>query len=142
MMAARQLRRATFSGDQSMLKKILTVCALLYAGATLAAVDANQASAAELDSIKGIGPGLSGKILDERKKAPFKDWNDLIARVNGVGATSAAKYSTQGLTVNGSAFSGAAAAPAKAGKAAEGMKPAPAATSTSEPMKEAGAAKK
>ncbi len=125
-----------------MLKKILTVCALLYAGATLAAVDANQASAAELDSIKGIGPGLSGKILDERKKAPFKDWNDLIARVNGVGATSAAKYSTQGLTVNGSAFSGAAAAPAKAGKAAEGMKPAPAATSTSEPMKEAGAAKK
>lgn len=125
-----------------MLKKILTVCALLYAGATLAAVDANQASAAELDSIKGIGPGLSGKILDERKKAPFKHWNDLIARVNGVGATSAAKYSTQGLTVNGSAFSGAAAAPAKAGKAAEGMKPAPAATSTSEPMKEAGAAKK
>ncbi len=127
-----------------MLKKILTVCALLYAGATLAAVDANQASAAELDSIKGIGPGLSGKILDERKKAPFKDWNDLIARVNGVGATSAAKYSAQGLTVNGSAFSGAAAAPAKAGKAAEGMKPAPAATSTStsEPMKEAGAAKK
>ena len=125
-----------------MLKKILTVCALLYAGATLAAVDANQASAAELDSIKGIGPGLSGKILDERKKAPFKDWNDLIARVNGVGATSAAKYSTQGLTVNGSAFSGAAAAPAKAGKAAEGMKPAPAATSTSEPMKEAGVAKK
>ena len=90
-----------------MLKKILTVFTLLYAAATFAAVDANQASAAELDSIKGIGPGLSGKIMDERKKAPFKDWNDLITRVNGVGATSAAKYSNQGLTVNGSAFNAA-----------------------------------
>lgn len=94
-----------------MLKKIFMFLTLLYAAATFAAVDANQATAAELDSIKGIGPVLSGKIMDERKKAPFKDWNDMIARVNGVGATSAAKYSGQGLTVNGSAFSGAAAQP-------------------------------
>ena len=110
-----------------MLKKILTVFTLLYAAATFAAVDANQASAAELDSIKGIGPGLSGKIMDERKKAPFKDWNDLITRVNGVGATSAAKYSNQGLTVNGSAFNGAAAAQTKGKKSADSMKAAPAA---------------
>lgn len=125
-----------------MLKKILTVFTLLYAAATFAAVDANKASAAELDSIKGIGPGLSGKIMDERKKAPFKDWNDLIARVNGVGATSAAKYSEQGLTVNGSAFSGATAAPVqpKSKKAAETIKTVPAAANA--PMGDAGAAKK
>ena len=123
-----------------MLKKILTVFTLLYAAATFAAVDANQASAAELDSIKGIGPGLSGKIMDERKKAPFKDWNDLISRVNGVGATSAAKYSAQGLTVNGSAFSGAAAAPSKAKKAAEGTKAVP--SNAGAPVGDAGAAKK
>ena len=123
-----------------MLKKILTVFTLLYAAATFAAVDANQASAAELDSIKGIGPGLSGKIMDERKQAPFKDWNDLIVRVNGVGATSAAKYSDQGLTVNGSAFSGAAPAQPKSKKAAETMKVAPAAANA--PMGDAGAAKK
>ena len=53
-----------------MLKKILTVFTLLYAAATFAAIDANQASAAELDSIKGIGPGLSGKIMDVRQ--PYK----------------------------------------------------------------------
>ena len=140
MMTARQFRRTSLSGALSMLKKILTVFTLLYAAATFAAVDANQASAAELDSIKGIGPGLSGKILDERKKAAFKDWNDLISRVNGVGATSAAKYSAQGLTVNGSAFSGAAAAPPKAKKAAEGTKAAP--SNAGAPMGEAGAAKK
>ncbi len=123
-----------------MLKKILTVFTLLYAAATFAAVDANQASAAELDSIKGIGPGLSGKIMDERKKAPFKDWNDLIVRVNGVGATSAAKYSDQGLTVNGSVYSGAAAIQPKGKKSAEGVKAAPATANT--PMGDSGTPKK
>ena len=121
-----------------MLKKILTVFTLLYAAVTFAAVDANQATSAELDSIKGIGPVLSGKIMDERKKAPFKDWNDMISRVNGVGATSATKYSEQGLTVNGSAFSGAPAAQPKDKKAGSSPK---AATSNAA-MGDAGAAKK
>ncbi len=117
-----------------MLKKILMFFTLLYAAAAFAAVDANRATAAELDSVKGIGPALSGKILDERKKAPFKDWNDLIARVSGVGATSAARYSEQGLTVNGSAFTGAAAAASgKTKKSADSMNAAPA--SAKEPAK-------
>ena len=123
-----------------MLKKIFVLLSLLYAALAFAAVEVNTGTAADLDSIKGIGPGLSGKIMDERKKAAFKDWNDLISRVNGVGATSAAKYSAQGLTVNGSAFSGAAAAPPKAKKAAEGTKAAP--SNAGAPMGEAGAAKK
>ena len=42
--------------------------------------------------IKGIGPVDLGKILDERKKGEFKDWNDL-SRVKGVGERSAAKFS-------------------------------------------------
>ncbi|MBP8226264.1 MAG: helix-hairpin-helix domain-containing protein, partial [Acidovorax sp.] len=50
-----------------MLKKILTILAMLYAAASFAAVDVNKATAAELDGIKGIGPGLSGKIIEERK---------------------------------------------------------------------------
>ena len=52
-----------------MLKKILATLAMLFAAAAFAAVDVNKATAAELDGIKGIGPGISGKILDERKKA-------------------------------------------------------------------------
>ncbi len=96
-----------------MLKKILAIVAMLYAFAAFAAVDVNKANAAELDSIKGIGPAVSGKILDERKKGSFKDWEDFITRVKGVGETNAAKFSSEGLTVNGSAFKGAAAAPAK-----------------------------
>ena len=61
-----------------MLKKILAIVAMLYAAAAFAAVDVNKATAAELDAIKGIGPAISGKILDERKKGNFKDWNDFI----------------------------------------------------------------
>lgn len=92
-----------------MLKKILMLIAMLYAAASFAAVDVNKATAAELDSIKGIGPVVSSKIIDARKSGAFKDWNDLIGRVNGVGEKSAAGFSADGLTVNGSSYSGAPA---------------------------------
>jgi competence protein ComEA len=94
-----------------MIKQILAT--LVFAFATtgaFAAADVNKASAAELDAIKGIGPALSGRILDERKKGSFKDWNDLMARVKGVGEGTATKYSKEGLTVNGEAFKKTAAA--------------------------------
>lgn len=96
-----------------MFKTLLTLIITLFAAAAFAAVDVNTASEAELDGIKGIGPGLSSKILDERRKTPFKDWNDFISRVNGVGNKSAANFSTGGLTVNGKKFSAAAAAKAE-----------------------------
>ena len=94
-----------------MLKKILVLLAMLYAAASFAAVDVNRATAAELDSIKGIGPGVSTKILDERKKGNFKDWPDFIERVKGVGEGNAAKFSSEGLTVGGASYKGAPAVP-------------------------------
>ncbi|MBT9502575.1 MAG: helix-hairpin-helix domain-containing protein [Burkholderiaceae bacterium] len=97
-----------------MLKKMLAIVMALFAAAAFAAVDVNKASQADLETIKGIGPGVSGKILDERKKGPFKDWADFVERVKGVGDGNAAKFSAEGLTVNGAGFKGAAPAPAKA----------------------------
>lgn len=98
-----------------MLKKILAAMVMMYAAVSFAAVDVNKATAAELDSIKGIGPAISAKILDEKKKGGnFKDWNDLVTRVNGVGEANAAKFSAEGLTVGGASFKGVAAAPTKA----------------------------
>jgi len=67
-------------------------------------VDANRATQAELEMVKGIGPTISMQILEERRKGAFKDWADLIARVKGVGAGSAAKFSADGLTVNGAPY--------------------------------------
>jgi competence protein ComEA len=126
-----------------MLKKLFVLFAMLYAAVAFAAVDVNKATAAELDAIKGIGPGISGKILDERKKGAFKDWDDMIKRVNGVGETNAAKFSAEGLTVGGAGYKGAAAAPAKkddkpAAKDAKDSKPA--AATAAAPAKDAKAA--
>jgi competence protein ComEA len=99
-----------------MLKKILAIVTMLYAAVAFAAVDVNKATVAELDGIKGIGPSISTKIIDERKKGNFKYWNDFVERVKGVGDGNAAKFSAEGLTVNGAGFKGAAAAPASAPK--------------------------
>ena len=102
-----------------MIKKILAAMLALFAAVAFAAVDANKATQAELEGVKGIGPVLAGKILDERKKGEFKDWQDMVTRVKGVGENNSAKFSTEGLTVNGAAFAGApakAAAPAAAKK--------------------------
>ena len=101
-----------------MLKKILAVLAMLYAAASFAAVDVNTAKAADLDGIKGIGPAMSQKILDERKKGKFKSWDDFISRVKGVGEGNAAVFSKEGLTVNGDSFKGAAATKKEEKKAA------------------------
>lgn len=97
-----------------MFKKLITLIVALSAAVCFAALDFNKASEAELDSIKGIGPGTSSKILDERKKSSFKDWNDFITRVKGIGEVKAAKFSAEGVTVNGAAFKPTDAVPAKA----------------------------
>ncbi len=87
-----------------MLKIFLFLKMMLYAVGCMAGIDVNSASAADLDSIKGVGPALSGRILDERQKGKFKDWNDLRSRVKGIGEKSAVKFSSQGLTVNQLAY--------------------------------------
>lgn len=76
----------------------------LVASAALSAIDVNKASEADLDSVKGIGPGTSAKIIEQRKSAPFKNWGDLMTRVKGIGEKRALKLSGEGLTVNGEAF--------------------------------------
>lgn len=87
-----------------MIKKTLAALLAFFTAAAFAAVDVNEASVADLDSIKGIGPGTSAKILEQRKSAKFKDWDDLIQRVSGIGDKRAAKLSAEGLTVGGSAY--------------------------------------
>lgn len=102
-----------------MFKKLLAFVAAMYVAVAFAAVDVNTATPAELDAIKGIGPVKSALIISERKKAPFKDWNDFVTRVKGVGADSAAKFSADGLTVNGTSYKIGAKADVKAGAKAD-----------------------
>jgi competence protein ComEA len=92
-----------------MFKKILAFFAAMAVFAAFAAVDVNKATEAELDGVKGIGPVTSKAIMAERKKGDFKSWEDFVGRVKGVGDTNAAKFSSEGLTVGGASFKGAAA---------------------------------
>jgi len=87
-----------------MLKQWLTLFAALSLTGAFAMVDVNQATEAELDGIKGVGPATSRLIVDERKKSEFRNWADLIGRVKGMGQKSAARLSGQGMTVNGVAY--------------------------------------
>jgi len=94
-----------------MFKKIVASTAMLFAVASWAAVDANKASEAELDGLKGVGPALSKRIIEARTQGEFKDWSDFMSRVKGVKDKAATKLSDEGLTVNGKPF--AAPAPAE-----------------------------
>ena len=94
-----------------MLKFIAAVLATVFAASAFAAVDVNKATQAELESIRGIGTSMSGRMMEARSKGAFRDWADLRQRVKGVGERNAQKLSAQGLTVNGAPYPAAAAGP-------------------------------
>jgi competence protein ComEA len=113
-----------------MLKKLWMLCfALILALCTglAAAVEVNTADQAALESVKGIGPVHAKAIIDERtKNGPFKDADDLAARVKGIGTKSVKNLEAAGLTINGSG-----APPSGAAKpASKSTKPAPQTTAT------------
>jgi competence protein ComEA len=109
-----------------MFRHFIALIATVFALNAFAAVDVNKASQAELETVKGIGPGLSAKILKAREAGGFKDWNDLVERVGGVGPGNAARFSQAGLTVSGAAYDGKPVeAKAKAGKKADATDKAP-----------------
>lgn len=87
-----------------MLKRLMAFATAISLSTAFAATDVNQASEAELDAIKGIGPATSGLIVAERKKSAFKSWADFRSRIKGVGDKSAARFSAQGMTVGGAAY--------------------------------------
>jgi competence protein ComEA len=79
---------------------LLVVAALLLALRTaFAAVDANSASADDLETIPGIGPATAKRIVEERAKGPFKGLEDLHVRVRGIGEARVRKMAAAGLTV-------------------------------------------
>lgn len=121
-----------------MFKKFVAGLAMLAAAATaFAAVEANKATPADLDGLKGVGPSLSQRIVDARKQGEFKSWDDFMARVKGVKEKTAEKLSGEGLTVNGQPYKGAGAMTDAAKPAAAAPAPAmPAAPAAKGSMKQ------
>lgn len=105
------LRPDTLTGHKMMNKRTTkrASCVFLLIGPLLAlrvwaGTDVNLASEADLDSLKGVGPALSARILAQRAHQPFTDWADLMQRVKGLRSATARSLSDQGLTVNGQPF--------------------------------------
>lgn len=81
----------------------LCMVAVLVCGAAHA-LDVNDATEAQLDGVKGLGPSSTARILQARESGPFAGWADFMARVKGIKSTTAARLSAQGLTVNGTTY--------------------------------------
>ncbi|AXE92246.1 ComEA family DNA-binding protein [Paraburkholderia sp. 22099] len=115
-----------------MLKKLLMLCvalALSLSAGFAAAVEVNSADQAALESVKGIGPAHAKAIIEERSKnGPFKDADDLAARVKGIGSKSVVNLEGAGLTINGSSAPPTGAKPATKSSGAASTKATPAAT--------------
>lgn len=75
-----------------------------FAAPSWAFVDANTASAADLSSIKGLGPSTSQRLIQARQSQPFETWDDLIQRTPGIGPATAQKLSAGGLRVRGQPY--------------------------------------
>ena len=93
-------------------KLLVSIAAVLALAGSAFAVEVNSVDKAALDAVKGIGPQTAAAIVAERdKNGKFKDWDDFIKRVKGVGVNNSTTMSQAGLTVNGQAKPNA---PAKA----------------------------
>src|SRR5690606_19811809 len=81
----------------------IILCVLAVAGLVAPmqarALDANVASQADLQSIRGIGPAIAARIIAERERGPYLDLDALRDRVRGVGAASLRRMVEGGLEV-------------------------------------------
>ena len=103
-MRSQMSRLASRSTWQHYLLKQWVLGALVCAHLSVFALEINQANEAELDSIKGMGPAMTRKVLNARAEKPFINWKDLMSRVTGIGKNKAQQFSDQGVLVNGLTF--------------------------------------
>jgi competence protein ComEA len=102
-----------------MIKHILlaAACWLSLSGHAFASVDVNSADEAALNEVKGIGPAMARRIVEERgKQGAFKDAEDLAERVKGLGPKSVAHLQEEGLVVGKAGAASAGRKEAKDGK--------------------------
>ena len=106
--AHRALRRA--------LGVLLLSAGLGVAAPPARAVDINQATAAQLEGVRGIGPSTAEIIVRERERGgSFESLDDLTERVRGIGQKKAQALQAAGLTVGAAAAASRPPAGAPAG---------------------------
>jgi len=97
-LAQKRCREPLLSGG---LVRVFVFAALVLGGNTAAALDANSASAEQLEELRGIGPAISARIIEERTRGgAFLDMDDLRERVKGIGVANLKKFAAAGLSVS------------------------------------------
>ena len=86
--------------EETPLRCLILFCCFVFSP-QLWALDINQATEAELDNLRGLGPAFTRRVIAARSEKPFANWSDLMNRVSGMGPLVAQKLSAQGLTVKG-----------------------------------------
>lgn len=102
---SKRLRRGTLpppgSGSAAAGSALVLLTALLLANPALA-LDANRASASELQTLNGIGPKTAALIVKERARGgPYESLDNLAERVKGIGAKKARRLQSAGLRAGG-----------------------------------------
>jgi competence protein ComEA len=64
-------------------------------------IDLNQATRAEIESVRAVGVELTERLLQARQLAPFTDWQDLRRRVKGVSRKALQGFAEAGFEIRG-----------------------------------------
>jgi len=82
-------------------RALLTALAGGFSVYCATAQEINTATRAELEGLDGLGVTMAERVLIERERAPFTNWDDLERRVKGMKGARARRLQAQGATVNG-----------------------------------------
>ncbi|MFM8664915.1 MAG: ComEA family DNA-binding protein [Betaproteobacteria bacterium] len=67
----------------------------------MATIDLNQATRAEIESVRAVGVELTERLLQARSASPFHNWQDLRQRVKGVGRKALEGFAEAGFQIKG-----------------------------------------
>ncbi len=76
------------------------VLLLALAPLSVYALDLNTATRAQLEQLSGVGVTMAERLLEERARQPFRDWDDLVARVKGMRGARVERLREQGVRID------------------------------------------
>ncbi|OZI65666.1 ComEA family DNA-binding protein [Bordetella genomosp. 1] len=104
---------------RGLLAALTLLSGLVLPGGDAHAIDVNRADAQQLQTVRGIGPQMAGRIVTERdRNGPFASLEALRERVRGIGEKKLQALRDAGLSAGAAGGAGVGGAPGRAGQGA------------------------